>query len=548
MPQKAREFFGQKFAASGAIDYPIFSLLAVSVVISSLLSWTDFANHERTMAIVISNLLSVGVIFMAVVLLDKAWRAKEREISLSLGFLVLAGAGIGSLKGYLTWLGVEFLGRGESLSLGLWVIVVFSAITGLIIVPSVALLGSLRYRYAERREALISAKVASARGDSYPETLVRFISEAKSRIKHPSLANERRALVSELRNIVNSDLRPLAQKIWTQESLRFPSFGLGKIARVAVFRHVYSIPWVVPFWALTSIPHTLRVFNLEETIWIQIVRSFMLVIVLWLASRIAVKSFAGALAVYILSISFVAVAQVSLGFVFASGDRGAGEDIGFMIGNVIWLFQLTMLVGIGKAFIEMAKRVDSEYEKFLSEQDIEEIRSYQELALKDRQLAQFLHGNVQTKLNGVASKIESRAMPSEINLDLDEIETVLNQALEEFGKQQATNVEEVVESLERDWGGLAKLSFEITPMDLEGKSLETLHDVISEGVANAVRHGFASEVSIVVSQGPEITIIDNGTGPRDGKPGLGSTYFRSVSRSWSLTAHEAGAKLTIILS
>jgi nitrate/nitrite-specific signal transduction histidine kinase len=131
---------------------------------------------------------------------------------------------------------------------------------------------------------------------------------------------------------------------------------------------------------------------------------------------------------------------------------------------------------------------------------------------------------------------------------LDEIEMVLNQALEEFGKDQVTSIEEVVDSLQKDWGGLAKLTFTIAPMGIDISRLETVREVISEGIANAVRHGFATEVSIAVSDGLQIEIVDNGTGPRDGKAGLGSTYFSSVSKQWSLAPTEAGAKLTINLS
>jgi len=547
MFQKTKDFFGQKFAASGAIDYPLYSLLAASVVLTSVLTWAEFENPDRTLAIILANLISVGFLYLMVLVIGAVWRSRSSELSFTLGFLVLAGAAIGGVKGYLTWLGMELLGHGDALALDLWGRIVFSAITGLIVVPSVALFGSLRYRYAKQREELISEKVASARGESYPQTLVRFINEAKHRIKNSALVHERGALVSELRDIVNSDLRPLSQKIWTQESLRFPSFRLSQIAKVAIFRHVYSIGWVVPLWALTTVAGTMRVFTVEEGVWIQVVRSALLALGLWVASRIKVQNFTGALLVYSVSISLVALTQIVIGSWLAE-SRDFGEDVGFMIANLIWLFQLTMFVGMGKAFIEMAKQVESAYEKFLSEQDLEEIRSYRELALKDRQIAQFLHGNVQTKLNGVASRIESRGIAGEISADLDEIERVLNQALEEFGKQQARSVEEVIEALQKDWGGLVKLSFAIDPINLEAEKFESLREVISEGIANAVRHGFASEVSIMVSEGPKVVIIDNGTGPRDGKAGLGTAYFSSVATNWSLTATEAGAKLEITLS
>jgi signal transduction histidine kinase len=170
------------------------------------------------------------------------------------------------------------------------------------------------------------------------------------------------------------------------------------------------------------------------------------------------------------------------------------------------------------------------------------------LMLRDRQLAQFLHGHMQTRLNGVANRLETRQSKGEINDDLDLVEQVLNDALAEFGKEQTKTIVEAIEAIERDWGGVVQLNFALEPVLLDQSQVQVVREVINEAVANAVRHGFASRVTIVLNEGPLLEITDDGTGPRDGKPGLGTTYFESVSTNWELTATESGARLRLRLA
>jgi nitrate/nitrite-specific signal transduction histidine kinase len=218
-----------------------------------------------------------------------------------------------------------------------------------------------------------------------------------------------------------------------------------------------------------------------------------------------------------------------------------------MIANLVWLFQLTMFVGMAKAFIEMGQRVQSEYEESLGASDLEDLKKSRELALRDRQLAQFLHGSMQAKLNSVASRIEARGKTGSLEDYIHEIEGLLNAAVTEFSQQRVSSIEEIVLRLERDWSGLIQLSFAINPTPLTDQQLEIVREVMNEGIANAVRHGFASRVSIYLSADLELRIVDDGTGPREGPHGLGSTYFESISDDWELTDTGAGALLRVQL-
>jgi signal transduction histidine kinase len=547
MFQKIREFLGQRFAAGGAVDFWLYALLGLSVLATSVLTTANFADTASLLLVLTANVVAVATTLVIILLFDWFLKSRVEDFWITLGSLVLAGILVGGLKGLLTWLMLDWLGFVDDGLSGPWSRITFSALTGLIVVPAVALFGSLRYRYAEQREALISEKIASEGGENYPDTLVRFVEGAKQKLAQSKKGLGPEGLAAELREIVNSDLRPLSQEIWVRESRKFPSFRLSQIAKVAIGKHVYEPGLVIPIWALTTLIATIRVFSIEEGLLIQVLRSSILFVGLFIASKFKMKTFKGALTVYVVAMALVAFVQVSFGTAL-SGGRSFGDDVGFMVANLLWLFQLTLFVGMGKAFLEMGKKVENEFASFLNEKDIAELRSSRELVLRDRQLAQFLHGQMQTKLNGVANRLETRKSSGKVNDDLDMVEQVLNEALAQFGKEQTKTIADAIEAIERDWGGVVQLSFALKEIPLEPGQVEVVREVINEAVANAVRHGFASRVTVVMSEGPTLEITDDGTGPRDGQPGLGTTYFESVSTNWELTATESGARLRLSLA
>ena len=75
---------------------------------------------------------------------------------------------------------------------------------------------------------------------------------------------------------------------------------------------------------------------------------------------------------------------------------------------------------------------------------------------------------------------------------------------------------------------------------------DTVGDLVAEACANAVVHGGATRVTVQLrvtddDRAVELTVVDDGIGPRDGAPGLGSAYYAAASAGdWSLAAGEDG--------
>ena len=182
MRRRVSGFFGQKFAAQGAIDYPIYGLLALATIFTSVFSWWTSDNDYRLPGLLLANLLSVGAVWLVIIAIDQFLRRMGPDLKISLGVLLLAGAALGAIKGVLTWLALLSLGYPVETGIAVLSRVAVSSISGLIVLPAVALFGSLRFRYTQQREALIHDKIAGANGENYPATLLRFVAEAKERI------------------------------------------------------------------------------------------------------------------------------------------------------------------------------------------------------------------------------------------------------------------------------------------------------------------------------------------------------------------------------
>jgi signal transduction histidine kinase len=138
---------------------------------------------------------------------------------------------------------------------------------------------------------------------------------------------------------------------------------------------------------------------------------------------------------------------------------------------------------------------------------------------------------------------------AEIELQLSEVQKLLDIALDtsQVANQESllANLEEIVER----WRGFVRIDIDLKldQNTLDPIISQALVQVVGEAISNSVRHGLAQTVSIriadLVSDKSvlEVTIADDGLGPRSGPTGLGTELFTSVSGgSWQIKSRAAG--------
>ena len=113
----------------------------------------------------------------------------------------------------------------------------------------------------------------------------------------------------------------------------------------------------------------------------------------------------------------------------------------------------------------------------------------------------------------------------------------LVEALEVLGEtalpgEWSGNVTEDLERVRSLWIGLCDVEWRVDPVLLDSARPE-IAVVVAEGVSNAYRHGDATHARVSVDQAGDVVrveVIDNGSGPRDVEPGLGTVTLNRLSR------------------
>jgi hypothetical protein len=210
-----------------------------------------------------------------------------------------------------------------------------------------------------------------------------------------------------------------------------------------------------------------------------------------------------------------------------------------------------LLLGMAWALFESGAKVKSQLDQVDRELGFRHSPAAGAEILRSRKLARHLHGQVHNRLLSLISGTEPGEKASKDEV-LSKIDLVLQSALEPF-EAPITSAKELEESILAQWSGLVDLNFEFLPkeMVLTQDTWSLVSGVVEEGVANAVRHGFASSVKIsVISSDTDLilSIRDDGTGPRQGSPGIGTAFFNVISNDWILKHTGSGSQLRIVLT
>lgn len=189
--------------------------------------------------------------------------------------------------------------------------------------------------------------------------------------------------------------------------------------------------------------------------------------------------------------------------------------------------------------------------------DWQQARQQQELWSERQRLGRHLHGAVQSTLTATALAIEAgvrRGTPTADVRDdaLARLEPMLTAQSVTPPAVDALAVDDVLASIARVWSRLADVI--VTIHDSASASLfedpaaaDKVVEVAREGIANAIRHGHARHVTVVIDQTSagaiEITVNDDGTLTTNARAGLGSATLDDLCLEWSRSGSSTGTVL-----
>lgn len=524
-------------------------VLSPFAVVTGVLSSAP-ADLEAAWRWTVVNLIALLVTALPV-LAVRHLTTSGRTGSLPLPITVVVGAAIGATKGAATsWCALAF-GLIDDVGRDLIGRLANTAVLGAVVVPATAAVMAAHDRWRREHDLLVLELVRrTMTATDRPVTPYRRQLDdmlARSRSRLPDL--DRTAAATELRRLVDQDLRPLsAQVLSTAAPTRSPSQGWD-LLRVGLVNEPWANAPVITIYGIT----TWLLLDRHTTAADAAVLTMALVGVLWCllvtAGRVRRRRPRWSIGLLLAVLVMIAVvqrpmAQWTVGIIDSLDHRGVA------IVSSLWLGQLMVAAATITAARHERDVIRAQLLNLLGPQGVRDAIGHGVRAIDGRDFAVFVHGHLQNQLIAAAERLETVRDPQAIEATRQSVIDLLDRP------GQSDPVEAPLETrlhtvIDR-WHGLADVALHIQtdPAVWTHSDLERIVHVVAEAVTNAVRHGAAHHIDLRIAADHEFTTLivdDDGFGPRRGRPGTGSRYLDLIAPDrWALTpAPQGGARLTV---
>lgn len=261
-----------------------------------------------------------------------------------------------------------------------------------------------------------------------------------------------------------------------------------------------------------------------------------------LLRQVNLNIFAAAIVLLFTSIAF-SVMSVSIGTMILSSPNQ--DSVQFMQIGVLIILLVTgifqMAIATTNSHLERVSKSNDDYASLLKNRD----SNLRALRLR---ISQAIHGDIQGKLRAVLLRVNSGGINEQNMPQLTEDLKHIERVLQELGAALPIDFDTELNALKEFWSGVCELEFcdksqTIRSIASDPELAEAAIEVLTEAVANAVKHGAAKTAWVTFdSQGSIVNIeVKNQASAQQVSPlstGAGSRRFDELCRSWSLAEQD----------
>ena len=514
--------------------------------------WAFFAELS------IANFLAFVVCWALVLLANSTILRSKSQTGTGLLTITSVSFGLGATKGLVTGLASLPMGIFPDFSTAVGYKWLHTGILGVLLIPLLALVAYSLEQMEAKHRLLVSERVQGLMSNqstfTEPNQLVGELKGLASRridelerklIQSPEKSAE---LIREtILDLVDKHIKPLSRKIYREDSTSRNPFSLTWTVET-VFRYgIVGHPIAFVIIGLTLFMGYLQVVEpieaLLESGSVVLAISVITLPIIFLRPRTMAKG----LAIFLLWTGLSVPLGLSLSDLIV--PRQNPSDL-VALGFIIWLLviQNIVFVAVAQSTFSENRTLDAKLQGIFrgTNLDAQAQRIFQEVA--SRNLAQYLHSNVQNKLLSASLALDA-SKSSNPKMAIDQLRAVIDSIDSNHSREDRLTWFSLIESVRAQWDGFLDLQFQLEP-GLESwleKPNSLIYETVSECVSNSLRHGKANQVLIRFESGKaslgslQIVVEDNGFGPRNGKPGLGTKLIASASRGlWKLEAMPGG--------
>lgn len=524
----------------------------------SLLSTNNLFSWQEFLGVALINVFSLGVVCLEFLLVRQTiWRKSlRREGTTHPMLVILGGILFGITKATLTVsLSAQFLGLSGNELLGKTVASTSLAIIVVVIVPlTLSRLELYQKQRTELIHRIISRELTEKRGatETTHALLTDFVTRSLNTLDHTK--NNLSALPAVLDELRENQVRPLSHLIWKREQQKIPQFTLVSLITVS-FTQLHYVVWpVIVGFILLMGPSQIQQYGVLPGLVALTAQSAVILGGLSVANLLRPRRLiAGIVSFSITNLALTAV--ISLGTTALWGPIPHFLPVQAALAVFQVLATLTFFTSVYSLTRKTHRAVEQDLLRYSPQLAHENVAQAQQ-SRADRELAQLLHSQVQNVLlakslalkeslnePGITEEIR-RHIAEETMSDVENyLQSLSSTPLQAPGGSLASRLVNVIET----WTPVVEVHHNITDTVLSSAltpHTELLESILNEALANAVRHGLARHIEVRLEEEDNVfsaTIVDDGVGPRQGEPGLGTMLFLSIAGSqWNLTPQPNG--------
>ncbi len=482
----------------------------------------------------------------------------------ALWVIFVIGGASGAIKAVIVYISPQFL-EMQVVSLDLGSRILAGTFVGICVVPIFAVISNQLSLVLQRRKILMQAllveeslkfsnqealqKVREATQIAIESEFSSLISETRKQIKNTegkSLEQQYELIASALTLSAQNLIRPLSHRLMQDMSQDFPSPPLRSIFFLAFKKPILPILPTLFLASIVSVITVLReITSIPIIFFICFSEAFFLFIQIisinaFTKSRMSKKSSVNT-PIFIVLSSFLGVSAdyvLSL-ILFSEYEFLKGE---LLLLDAFWRLAFICVVSFVVNLIENEAAVEQFISELINTHKIDKMLADQEIIRVKQDIARYLHGNLQSRVMALGLSLKVREIKDQVSMDsaLSLSQSLLDSPFSEFLAAEDRSLFDEVSFNATKWDGLLSihLNIEVADSQLSQIQKRAVGTALEEAFANALRHGLAKEVEIKIYQdglGITVAVLDDGVGPRNTPPGLGSRLYDAVAtRGWSL--------------
>ncbi len=358
-----------------------------------------------------------------------------------------------------------------------------------------------------------------------------------------------------LRETAQSSVRPLSARMWQQAAQSYPRRSGWVIIPNIVSGQPFRPLLIIVIHAVTGLKEVTTLFGPERGVTLLTMQCLAILGICGPANALMRRFPCQHSKIFIGALVLLESGVIATSFFRESWVTGSAP-LSWAIAQVIVGTALVLITSGFGAWRQFDVSSRDLFRDRLRRNTVASMARSRQLADLARQASRLLHGSVQTRLHSCAMAIDSAGEAGSERTRIEallEALAILDQPMEQ--PPLSGSIGEEVQRKVALWGSLCEFTIEIkrdshVDVDTTHSSPESIGRIVEEGISNAIRHGKATRIDIVVSTRPDgtcdVEITDNGTGPQGGKPGIGSALLHQLSAgAWSLISLERGSRLVV---